>query len=211
MTANTSPRLGLMLPQNTDPFDPNDFVSTFTTLDNTPGVTPISNYAALPVGLTASQHGSLYLQTDNTALWMWNKPTSGSTGSFRRINALGLLANSSQATTVVTAAVDDAHAPTIVTCTITVPGGRPLLVMTEGTFSNTSANGGTDFFVSMNGTAILRNNFTDGGTATTQGGYMYLAIGLQTPGSTLVFKSLARTLGTGTSTITGTRLHIYET
>jgi hypothetical protein len=123
-----------MLPQNSDPFSPSDYTQTFTILDGVPGITPIPNYAALPTNLTSAQHGSKYLQLDNGAEWYWYKPTSGSGGSWKRSNSVGMLAQTFVPGEVDTFATGTYSGPdsgvtpvTIATITGTVPGGgRPI-------------------------------------------------------------------------------------
>lgn len=141
MTANTSPRLGLMLPQNSDSFSPDDYVTSFTKLDNTPGVTLVPNFAGLPSNLTSAQHGSPYMQLDNGAEWYWYQPSAGTPGSWKRRNNLGILGQATQAASSIgTTTTVAASGPTL--CTISIPnmpGGRWLNLMVE--FSGGNSNG----------------------------------------------------------------------
>lgn len=138
MTANTSPRLALMLPQNSDPFNPDDYVATFTKLDNTPGVTLVANFAALPTNLTSAQHGSPYMQLDNGSEWYWYQPSSGSPGSWKRRNSLGVLGQANQtASSISTTTTVAASGPTLCTLTIpNMPGGRWLGLMVNVAIGN---------------------------------------------------------------------------
>ena len=131
MTANTSPRLGLMLPTNSDPFTPDDFSQTFGKLDAVPGTTPVANYASLPSNLTANQHMSCYIQADNGAEWYWYQPSSGSPGVWKRRNALGVIATASQNSNISTTATNPSLAPTIMTATVLAPGGRYICVAVD--------------------------------------------------------------------------------
>ena len=119
MTGKLTPRLGLMAPVNADVFTPDDFTDTFTKLDNAPGVTMIDSLGALPTGLTNAQHGSLYLERDNGALWMWKQPTTGSTGSWMRANNIGNIA-----TVGMPAAMAWTSEFRFLSLNFTVPGGR---------------------------------------------------------------------------------------
>lgn len=139
-TANSTPRLGLMQPGNSDTFDPNDFDNTFGILDAKPGISFVANYASLPTNLTQAQHGSPYMQLDNAALWSWYQPSS-SPGSWRRLNSLGLLANPVASGNVVTSTNDPASAPTVCSASITPAGGRSLLVLGFSGLTNVSAAG----------------------------------------------------------------------
>lgn len=216
MTANTSPRLGLMLPTNTDPFTPTDFVTTFTKLDGTPGVTPVANLAGLPAGLTASQHGSLYVQLDNQALWMWHKPTSGSTGVWKRVNSLGLLSSATMNTTINTTANTDGAAPTLLSATAIAPGGRSILALAHmAGVQNSNSAGATSTFLTLNGTSVARAATTDGGTGASSFSAISYLLPNPAAGTSMTFAFKMRTAnvsgGGGTSTANGPgSLYIIE-
>jgi hypothetical protein len=130
MTASTTPRLGLIQPAGSDNFVISDFDDTFSKLDGTPGVTPVANYAALPAGLTTAQHGSIYLALDTKALWMWSKPGAPA-GTWVRLNSVGVISQASQASTVTTSTTTSSLAPTLVSTTFSVIGGRAVLLLFE--------------------------------------------------------------------------------
>ena len=123
MTGKLTPRLGLMAPVNADVFTPDDFTATFTTLDNTPGVSMVDSYGALPTGLTNAQHGSLYIQRDNRAMWMWSQPTAGSAGAWLRPNA-GMLGAVSMAAGVQTSSQANNGVPLMTCGPVTTQGGK---------------------------------------------------------------------------------------
>lgn len=204
MTANTSPRMGLMLPSNSDPFTPDDFVATMTTLDGIPGITPVANYNALPSGLTAAQHGSCYLQMDNQALWMWYKPTSGSQGKFVRVNSLGVLGTDTFTTTIASSANTDSLAPTLMSVTVTSPGGnRNLLVMAHiPAVDNTSSLNVTGVELFYNGTFKAWIDTTDGNYY--NGVVLWYTMAMPPQGTAMTWALKMRTVnqtgGLGTST-----------
>lgn len=126
MTAQTTPRLGLLRPVGTDPFTIPDFAASMMKLDGTPGLTPIANFGALPTGLTSAQHGSVYLQTDNGSMWMWNKPGSAA-GSWKKLNTVGMLASANQPSAVSTSSTTLSSGATIVSLNYTAAGGRRVM------------------------------------------------------------------------------------
>lgn len=144
MTANNTSRLGLMLPSDTDPFTPADFVNTFNILDGKPGITPIPNLASLPAGLTAAQHMSTYLEADNGALFYWYRPSSGSPGEWRRGNSVGRLSKVINAATVSSTATTAATAAVVATASFTVPGGRPIRLFLQ--YLQCRSSGSAGFF-----------------------------------------------------------------
>jgi hypothetical protein len=131
LTANTTPRLGLMSPTNADPFTPDDFAATFGILDAKPGITPVANYASLPANLTTNQHMSMYVQVDNGAMWYWYQPSSGSPGSWKRANSIGLLGSTSQNSNISTTTTNPSAGPTLMSLTVTAPGGRPIRISVD--------------------------------------------------------------------------------
>lgn len=138
MTANNTPRLGLMLPGEPDAFDPTDFVTSFATLDATPGTRMVANYGSLPSNLTQAQHGSPYLALDNGTLWYWYQP-SASRGSFKRLNSLGVLSSVQASDNVTTAVTTAASAPTAASTTVVAPGGRAIEIYAYAGLTNVSA------------------------------------------------------------------------
>lgn len=114
-----------MSPVDSDPFDPADYAATFGILDAVPGLTMVNNYS----GLTAlnwgtNQHGSPVLQRDNGALWWWDNP-SGS-GTWKRLNSIGLIDRSVQSADVSTSAVSGNGVKVVQTGNLTIPGGRAI-------------------------------------------------------------------------------------
>jgi hypothetical protein len=213
MTANTTPRLGLMLPVGSDTFTPDDFISTFTKLDGVPGITPVSSYAALPTGLTEKQHGSVYMQTDNLAQWMWNKPTSTSTGVWQRINSVGFLGSAPAMTKSYTnSTTSETGAPTIQTVTVKAPGGRRLGVYARISSMSHSASGVTEIFIVYNGTTVVVRGYGSSGNTTGNSQELYYITGVASVGQSLQFDFRFRPYNAGTSTANngGSALYVWE-
>lgn len=129
MTASKTARLGLMSPVGSDAFVTADFSQTMAILDANPGVLPVANAAARPTTYTAAQHGSQVYQTDLNIVWSWYQPNSGVTGQWVRVGNTGYLGQFANSGTVATSTTAYANGPTITSGTITVPGGRPILVL----------------------------------------------------------------------------------
>src|ERR1043165_2837902 len=91
MTASKTPNLQLMLPVNSDPFDPLDFSDTFSKLDLHPGVRVIPNQAARPSGLGAANHGRMFWQADQNIMWIWTQPSPVVAGYWDRQGTKGWL------------------------------------------------------------------------------------------------------------------------
>lgn len=205
-----------MLPVDSDPFLPSDFVATMNKLDGTPGVTPIANFASLPVGLTTAQHGSMYMQTDNNAMWMWWKPTSGSTGAWKRANNLGVLGQATLSTSVTTTASSDGAAPTVMTLTVAAPGGRWIGCDVHcWSVGNTGSAGATVSSLSLNGTIVTRGAVVTGTAGA--GALAHLTYFMPPPaaGTSVTFRWTIRVAnivgGLGSSTATGpANLTIFE-
>lgn len=129
MTASKTGRLGLMSPTGSDAFVVGDFSDTFGKLDASPGVPPIPNAAARPSTYTSAQHGSQVFQTDlGIDLW-WNQPTSGVAGQWVRKTGQGFLAQYVNSGTVSTSTRTYASGPNVVSGSVTLGGGRPIVVM----------------------------------------------------------------------------------
>lgn len=160
---NHSSRLKLMLPTNADAFTPQDFTDTFTILDAIPGVTRVANYAGLPTNLTNAYHGSLYLQMDNRAMWMWNQPTTGGAGSWVRTNSLGFLGGSPSLATKVTYSQATDPGATVLTASATAPGGRYIMVTAHlGAIATSDASGITKMNLLYNGTSYVATSYING-------------------------------------------------
>lgn len=129
MTASKTSRLGLMNPVGSDAFVTSDFSQTFGILDQNPGVLPVANAAARPTSYGTAQHGSLVYQTDLGIMLAWNQPNSGVTGQWVRVGTAGYLGISQNSGTVSTSTTAYANGPTVLSGTVTVPGGRPYLVL----------------------------------------------------------------------------------
>jgi hypothetical protein len=129
MTASKTARLGLMSPTGSDAFVTTDFSDLTAILDANPGVKPVSNAAGRPSNYTTTQHGSLVLQVDQGILLMWNQPNSGVSGSWQRVGSKGWLATFQNSGTVSTSNKNYSTGPTITSGSVTLPGGRPMLVM----------------------------------------------------------------------------------
>jgi hypothetical protein len=218
MTANYTPRLHLMAPTNSDTFTPDDFTTTFGVLDQYPGVRPVASYAALPTGLTNAQHGSMFVQTDNQAMWMWNKPTPTATGSWIRTNTVGLLGSDAIDADKSTSATDDAHAATIMSIpNFPIPGGRRLLVQTFiFALSNSGTGGIAHAMLLENGSAVTRG-YTNSDPTNSVCVSMYHITGVYAQGTQFNFsvkiRGFAGTHGGGTTTAQaggGTYLQVYE-
>lgn len=169
MTANTTPRLGLMLPQGSDPFLPGDFQSTFTILDGKPGVTPIASYSALPTGLTTYHHGSKFLAMDSGAEWYWYKPSS-SAGVWKRSNALGVLQVATTSSASSTTATGYDTGPTDLSFTVNAPGGRWLwAVATASELNNDSTSHAAYLAMLVNSSFAYGRRASAVGTSSTAG------------------------------------------
>lgn len=192
--ANTTPRLGLMLPTDTDPFDPADYDNTFSKLDSAPGFTLIPNYGALPNNLTQAQHGSPYMQLDNGAAWRWNQPSS-SAGTWLRINSLGLLSDAGplSSSNVITSASTAATAPTVAQTTVTAPGGRAIEITGFAACANVSAPSHAYYLGLWVGSSLVRE-VPGTGTAYIVSNVppVHYTIDNPAPGSSLVIKLTAR-------------------
>jgi hypothetical protein len=129
MTTSKTSRLGLMSPTGSDAFVTQDFADTTAILDANPGVYVCANAAGRPTTYTSAQDGSLVYQKDLRVLLAWDQVSSGVTGTWKRINPIGFLGQMSNSGSVSTSTRTYSSGPTIVTGTITVPGGRPILVM----------------------------------------------------------------------------------
>jgi hypothetical protein len=133
MTASKTARLGLMNPVGSDAFVTADFAQAFGILDANPGILPVANQSSRPTSYTASQHGSLVYQTDLNILWSWYQPSSGVVGQWQRVGNIGYLNQFSNSGTVGTTTVNYSSGSSVITGTVTVPGGRPILVMLSWT------------------------------------------------------------------------------
>lgn len=146
MTANKTARLKLMLPQGSDPFTPTDFVDTFNILDQYPGIKYVANYAGLPAGLTSANHGQIWAAMDtiatygSPALWMWNRPSGASSGSWVRANSLGFLTDATLATAKATTSTSISSPIVDVAFNVTPPGGREVLLIGEAVELNNDAD-----------------------------------------------------------------------
>lgn len=138
MTASKTPNLALMSPVLSDPFSPDDFADTFAKLDAAPGVSVIPNEASRPTGLGAAQHGRLYWQADQNAMWVWTQPSALVAGSWQRLGTRGWLGGAYNGAQVNTTAISVATAPTIVNVNTLVSGGRPAVVLFKWTFIGNS-------------------------------------------------------------------------
>lgn len=116
-----------MNPVDSDKFQSSDFANTFAILDANPGIRTVANYSAL-TALTYGipQHGSPVLQLDNGALWYWYNPSG--TGSWKRLNNVGLLKNVVQNADVSTSTITGNGVLVVSTGNVVVPGGRALRV-----------------------------------------------------------------------------------
>jgi hypothetical protein len=218
VTANNSPRLGLMLPNNADPFDPDDFVETFTVLDGAPGVTPIANLAALPTGLTTAQHMSQYIQADNGAIWYWYKPSSGTPGAWMRSNSVGMLSQRSNGGLVQSTSTAAPGAVVLGTSVpLTAPGVRALRVDIDIDQINSSGSSGLYAVLLYQGSTLVKT-FDRGGLPVSIPGdfnasYIYPA---PAAGASLSFGVSICTGGllaqnpTGTVSASGTTLTVSE-
>lgn len=144
MTASKTANLGLMNPVGSDAFTTTDFASTFQTLDTVPGVLVVPNQASRPTGWSASQHGRMVWQADLNAMWIWVQPSSGTAGSWSRQGNVGFLGGNRNGGTVNTTAITVASAPNLVSVTVMIPGGRPVLIFYDWIFiGNSTARAAT--------------------------------------------------------------------
>lgn len=126
VTASKTPNLGLMYPVGSDQFDITDFENTFTTLDQNPGTLTVANQAARPTGWTANQHGRRVMQADQGIEWWWNQPSSGVAGQWTRIAPLGRIGGNYTGGAV---SCNDTNPIPVVSATVLIPGGRPVMVL----------------------------------------------------------------------------------
>jgi hypothetical protein len=180
MTASKTPNLALMNPVGTDPFTTTDFSDTFTKLDNVPGVQVVANYASLPTGWSAVNHGRFVWQADLNIMWIWNQPSSSVAGVWQRFGNYGLLASAINATQVNATQVNWTAAPVAVQVTAMIPGGRACLVMTRWQYvANDHANQVTLNFIE-NSSSVMEQRFTGSsygvvaGNPPTAGAYWYI-------------------------------------
>lgn len=220
--ASWSPNLTLMLPKNSDTFDPADFVKTFANIDAAPGITRAASWAAMKdVKLAALSAGMIYIQTDNGAMWMW----SGT--SWWRINtgcasaiasgAQGLLGSDTAAAApkVVT---KETNSTTSKLCQVnyTAVGGRVVVAHYVTSQVTTSVAGGS-FLLTMWVDGQVADRFFG---VTLIGGNIHSAsvfrpLGLQHPGDphvvTMTLSTAGITAATGyVSAPAGGQLFVYE-
>lgn len=140
MTATTTPTLGLMRPTLTDDFKTDDFAQTFDILDDNPGIYQVANQASRPTTWTHEQHGRTCRQLDQLIDWVWVKPTSGSTGVWKRMWGKGLLHSQTNGSAISSSATNYTLGATVIqTPSILIPGGRPVRVTVRwGNCGNTS-------------------------------------------------------------------------
>jgi hypothetical protein len=161
VTATSTPRLGLPAPVDSDLFLASDFNAAFTELDNVPGVTIVTNYAAL-TALTwgTAQHGSKVIQIDNGAEWYWYNPSG--VGSWKRSNCIGMINYTIQSAPVSTS-VTTGGATVLDTGNFTLPGGRPVMIDVQLGLDNTSGlSGQAIVLVNDNGSLVASGVFRPG-------------------------------------------------
>lgn len=151
-----------MDPVDSDLFEASDFASSFTILDQTPGVATVANYGALtalPWG--TAQHGRQVLELDNGALWYWYNP-SGS-GVWKRSNNVGLLAHVTQSAVVSTTATTGNGILVVQSGNVVVPGVRAIHISVRLGLDNSSGLG-SQVLVSLtdNGALIYDSVFRAG-------------------------------------------------
>lgn len=184
-TAATTTRMGLMLPVDSDLFKASDYNATFSILDAIPGILPVANYAALPVGWTAAQHGTTVLQLDNGAQWYWYQPSG--VGQWKRVNSVGLVAQAFQTAAVSTTSQSSPGPSFNTTGNFTAPGVRPLRInIRTDADSSSGVNSIIIFRVHDNGTVIYEYNVRSGQTINGNGTHHDFTtyITNPTPGST---------------------------
>lgn len=128
MTTSKTPRLGLMNPVGSDAFLTSDFATTFGLIDQNPGALVVANAAARPTNYTAAQHGSMVWQADLNIVWVWVQPSSSGAGAWQRVGNTGFLGQFQNAGTVSTVVNTNTQGPVVVSGTLMIPGGRPILV-----------------------------------------------------------------------------------
>ena len=184
MTANTTARLALMSPVDSDLFLSADFATTFGKLDAVPGTTIVANYAAL-TALTwgIPQHGSKVLQADNGAEWYWYNPSG--TGAWKRTNSIGLLNYTVQSAPVTTILM--ASGPTFITSgNFTIPGGRPVKVhLNMGLDNSSSQTSIVIITLKDNGTQIAEYNYRVGSSINAAGDNQHAITYLNAPLGTI--------------------------
>lgn len=217
MTASKTARLGLMSPVGSDAFLTSDFSQTMGILDANPGVPVVANAAARPTAYTAAQHGSMVYQADLNLLWVWYQPNSGTTGFWQRVNSTGFLGQFSNSGSVSTSTTNYSVGPTVASGTITVPGGRSIMVLMGWDRLDNNYN---KCMVSYweNNVKITDKLFYAAGSSDATAAMFYLqrnpapvnALSL-TVKMTIAAYNAAPSNGGGTSTMTGGVLTVWET
>lgn len=211
-----------MVPSSSDNFVISDFDDTFTTLDNTPGITPVANYAGISTlagTLTSAQDGSVFLQKDNGCLWQWIKPGAPA-GSFKKMTSVGLIKVANQTAAISTSTTVLGSAPTIVTTTFVYPGNRwVFLFFSHPNISNSGSFGYSQVDMWI-GAGVAEYSLMSGGAPNKSISHRLIqgiAPGTGTPaadpGATITIKVTCRSTayggGTTTAPVAG-QLYIFE-
>ena len=228
MTASKTPNLGLMNPVGSDPFNTSDFADTMSKLDLTPGVLVVANAASRPTSWSAAQHGRLVWQADLNIMWVWNQPSSGVAGAWLRQGTKGWLGGSFNASQVNTTAISVATAPTVVSYSATVPGGRCILVNMRWLYIGNDQARFATINLLANSSSVLENRvngnsfgvaYSSGTPYPPQGSSLAFVYGMVSSQQTINFQLKLRcqdpavvgsAQGGGSAFIVGADIHVFE-
>jgi len=163
--ANLTPKLGLIAPVDSDTFAAADYATTFGKLDAVPGVTIVPAYSGAgglnTLSWGTNQHGRTVIQADNGAWWLWYNP-SGS-GTWKRINNIGLIQKTIQNADVSSAATSGTGILVVQSGNLSIPGGRSVQInCTLGLDNNSGANGNAAVLLYDNGALLKTFTFKVG-------------------------------------------------
>jgi hypothetical protein len=152
-TASKTPNLGLMNPVGSDDFDVTDFSTTFGIIDTVPGILTVPNQASRPTGWGAAQNGRRVWQADQNIEWVWSQPSSGVGGVWLRTFPKGWLGGVSGGSAS-TGSVTLGSGPVVLSQTVLVPGGRPIMILVGQAACINETTGTTALSLWQNGSLI---------------------------------------------------------
>jgi hypothetical protein len=153
MTASKTPNLGLMNPVGSDDFEVDDFSTTFGIIDQNPGSLTVANQASRPLGWGSAQNGRHVWQADQNIEWVWYQPNPSIGGVWQRTFPKGWLGGVSGGNAS-TGSNALGQGPVVLSLTVLVPGGRPILLMHGHGDVNNDTTGTTALSVWQNGSLI---------------------------------------------------------
>lgn len=158
MTASKTPNLGLMNPVGSDTFQVTDFSTTFGILDQNPGILTVPNQASRPTGWGAAQHGRRVWQGDQNIEWVWYQPSSSVGGVWQRTYPKGWLGGASGGNAS-TGSNTLGQGPVVLSLTLLVPGGRPIMLVHGHDDASNETTGTTALSIWQNGTMVRYDYF----------------------------------------------------